>query len=682
MGCAMNPVHTGQLLREMTDLKRLAEFPAPAYKTVQYSSYDRASRLPGGPGWFANCDGFGGEETPNFEAVLTEPGADGIGEYLICDVRGPGAIVRTWTAGMEGEIQLFLDDMATPLYAGPAAGFLLCPYRVLAGVLDPAEQNLLAGALQQQQAAYCAIPFARRCRLTWVGNVREVHFYHVQVRRYAPGAAVRTFDQEDLHTFAAELRDAARILADPDAEYPLVSRKHPLPIAVEVPPGARKDVLELTGPQALELLQLKLAAPDRDRALRQTILNVICDDHPWGQVQAPLGDFFGAGPGVNPFASLPFSAAPDGTMTCRYVMPCKSSLRIVLENRGDQAVSVTGSALPMDYAWRDDASMHFYARWRVDHDLRASSQAPQDMPFLIATGRGRYVGTALMLLNPCRVPSLYGSWWGEGDEKVFVDDDTFPSTFGTGSEDYFNYAWSVPDIFDLAYCGQPRDDGPGNRGFVSNYRWHILDDLPFHSRIAFYMELYPHDAVSGMSLARIGYYYARPGTVDDHVAITDEDVRAPELPPNWQPAADYAMEGALYYQAQELAQPGPRTAIEQGNLWAGGQLLVWHPRAAGEELALRFPVTEDGKYRLHIAFALRQPSGRVTLLLDGRPLVLDRRPDGLDLHVPHRTLARQFGTDVLNLTRGPHTLTIVYTAAAAGVREPSIGIDYLAVQRR
>jgi hypothetical protein len=104
VGCAA-PLTTGQFLREMTDLKRLTDLPQPPYKTIQFSSYDRSSAVPGGPGWFANNDGFGNEATPNFEAVLKPPGEDGIGEYLICDVKGPGAIVRTWTAACQGDIR-------------------------------------------------------------------------------------------------------------------------------------------------------------------------------------------------------------------------------------------------------------------------------------------------------------------------------------------------------------------------------------------------------------------------------------------------------------------------------------------------------------------------------------------------------------------------------------------------
>ena len=58
-------------------------------------------------------------------------------------------------------------------------------------------------------------------------------------------------------------------------------------------------------------------------------------------------------------------------MTCRYVMPFARNCRILLENNGDQLVKLSGNVLPLDLAWNDDRSMHFRARWRVDHDLVA-----------------------------------------------------------------------------------------------------------------------------------------------------------------------------------------------------------------------------------------------------------------------------------------------------------------------
>ena len=46
-------------------------------------------------------------------------------------------------------------------------------------------------------------------------------------------------------------------------------------------------------------------------------------------------------------------------------------------------------------------------------------------------GKGHYVGTVLS------VRSRSPSWFGEGDEKITIDDDEKASIWGTGTEDYF-----------------------------------------------------------------------------------------------------------------------------------------------------------------------------------------------------------------------------------------------------
>ncbi len=679
-GCAA-PINTGSLLREMTDMRRLAEFPQPAFKTKQYSSFDRRSSLPDGPDWFANSDGFGGEPNPNFQAVLREPDENGIGEYLICDVKGPGAIVRTWTAAIRGTIRLYLDNGRRPVYDGPAREFLFCPYRSFAAEidLDPAS---LDGVFRQRDAGYCPIPFARRCRMVWIGNVQEIHFYQVQIRLYERGARVAAFRPDDLKTFETELADVAGVMRQPGKAYRYTSSRTPIALRQTVAPGQATEALSIEGPGALERLTLKVAATDRDLALRQTILHVVCDDHAWGQVQSPVGDFFGAAPGVNPYDSLPFTVAPDGTMTCRYVMPFKTSLKIRFENKGEQAVTVTGSALPMPYQWNDETSMHFRARWRVDHELLASPQAVQDIPYLIANGRGVHVGTAALLLNPTPVPSPGGGWWGEGDEKIFVDRDQTPSTFGTGSEDYFNYSWSSPDIFRYPYCGQPRNDGPGNRGFVTNYRWHILDSLPFHERLAFYMELFSHEPTPGFSYARLAYHYARPGVTDDHLPISAADVRPLRLPENWQPAARGAMRNSVFHQAETLTPERPELAQEEDNLWAEGRLLVWRPTHVGDELVLAVPVPADGDYVFYMGLALDKRAGKLSATLDGDAIGVGGQSGVVDLHVPHRVLLRQFKSNKITLTAGEHQLTLRYEGPSESNAPNSIGIDYVAVQHR
>ncbi len=672
------PITTESLVAEMIDMHNLAEFPEPAYKTIQFSSYDHRSTVPDGPDWFANSDGFGGEQIPNFEAVLREPDDKGVGEYLVCDVKGPGAIVRTWTARIYGTIRMFLDDADTPTFEGPADEFFRNPtgrYAEAAGV----DAELFAGTFQQRDACYLPIPFARRCRIVWTGEVRRIHFYEVQLRCYEPETDVKAFRANDLKTSRKTFERVAGVLGDPQGSWPYASKGEPLSIEGNVAPGSKQEVLLVEGPAALERLTLKLSADDLDAALRQTILHIVFDDYPWGQVECPVGDFFGAAPGVNPYNSVPFSVEPDGTMTCRYVMPFGRSCKILLQNRGEQSVSVNGSALPADYEWDEDKSMHFRARWRIDHDLVADTGAGvQDLPFLVTEGQGVYVGTSSILLNPSPIPSSYGNWWGEGDEKIFVDDDIRPSTFGTGSEDYYNYSWSSADIFLFPYCGQPRNDGPANRGFVTNNRWHILDALPFQDRIAFYMELFSHERTPGVSYARVGYHYGRPGMMDDHLGITDEDVRLLELPANWTPAARMGARNATFHQFDDIL--ATEVDLVEGRLWSEGKLAVWRPKKVGDEISLTVPVAEAGRYVLRVTAALTSKSGRFSASVDGKPILGGDEP--IDLFVPYRTLLRTFSSPRLELEKGDHQITLRYEGGPTDADEPEIGLDFLWVQKQ
>ncbi len=62
-------------------------------------------------------------------------------------------------------------------------------------------------------------------------------------------------------------------------------------------------------------------------ALRSTILSIRFDDYE--TVRTPLGDFFGSGPGLNSYQSLPFSVSADVTMTCRWAMPFQRDATIL-----------------------------------------------------------------------------------------------------------------------------------------------------------------------------------------------------------------------------------------------------------------------------------------------------------------------------------------------------------------
>jgi hypothetical protein len=678
-GAPVGAITTGTLYQEMVDLAALAEFPDPFYHTVQFSSYDRRSNLPEGPEWFANSDGFGGEPIPGFEAVLIEPGADSIGEYLMGEVEGPGAIVRLWTARIDGEVKLYLDGAEEPLLQGPADDFFRRP---LAAFSEAAELDAasVVGTLYQRDGTYAPIPFARGMRLVWIGNLAHTHFYQVEVRKYEEGARVVTFRPRDLQTYRHTIQEVVTTLADPDANLALASGREPRPIDLTLGPGAGGDLLLLEGPGAVDRLELRLEAGDPVVALRQTVLLVQADGHPVPQVESPLGDFFGAAPGINPYQSLPFTIRPDGTMISRWVMPFQRTLLIRAENRGGQPVTLTGSVLHRAHTWDPDRSMHFRARWRVDHDMVVDPASVQDLPFLLAQGRGVYVGTTSILLNPTPVPTPGGGWWGEGDEKVFVDGDALPSLFGTGSEDYYNYSWSSPDIFFFPYCGQPRNDGPGNRGFVTNYRWHVLDPLPFQEEIRFYMEAYPHERTPGFSYARVGYHYGRPGMTDDHQAIEPDDLREPRPAGVWMPAARGAARNSVMYQVEEL-RGGVTGTMDQDLLYAGGSLPVWRNVGPSARWRLTVPIQEEGEYRIHFVARLDSNGPGLQVWWDGVPATLTTGTDMVDLYRANRTVLREFSLQTRQITSGAHTLEFLYAGSAAGVGRPEVGLDFIWVQK-
>jgi hypothetical protein len=73
---------------------------------------------------------------------------------------------------INGTIRMFLDDADTPTYEGPADEFFRNPtgrYAEAAGV----DAELFAGTFQQRDACYLPIPFARRCRIVWTGEVQK-----------------------------------------------------------------------------------------------------------------------------------------------------------------------------------------------------------------------------------------------------------------------------------------------------------------------------------------------------------------------------------------------------------------------------------------------------------------------------------------------------------------------------
>jgi hypothetical protein len=655
---AARPINTGVLLEQMKDLDGLARLPKPAYQTIQFSSYDRRSTTPEAPGWFENADGFGGEPIPGFLKTLRQPSNDKPGLFLLAEVTGPGAIVRGWSAGMGGVLRVYVDT--DPQDGKPAEGTLIwegSAYEFLARrsahYIDQAKATIDAkNAFIQEDADYLPIPFAHGLRITWEGSLNELHFYHVQVRRYPAETAVQTFDpKKDLKEYETQLSSAVAGLTKPGDGQQGVA------IKADIEPGRGWSWSpEKKGPGAVRELSLRLKAKQINKALRGCLLRIAFDGSQRAQVEAPLGDFFASGPGINPFGSLPFTVEPDGTMVCRFVMPYRQDMRLEVVNHSGEPVKLGGRILVSPWNW-DDNSLYFHAKWRIDPDM-VMGAAPIDLPYAIVIGKGLFVGCAAMVMNPSGVPTAGGNWWGEGDEKIMVDGETVPSTFGTGSEDYFNYSWSRPDLFADPYCGQPLDSGPDTAGFVSNHRFQVMDAIPFDRSIAVLIEFRGHTFTPGASYARIAYLYARPNSIDDHRALMPADMKIQHLPKREFVALGGAI-GAKAFSFDDLKTIAIAGKVKLAKIPIAMRQHVTNWQAEkGAKLTFSLPFEKDGRYSLHL-IAVHQPGGAVLQAqLDGKPLTLDAKAAQFALRSAHARRDLNVNFQPLEVKAGKHEIVL------------------------
>jgi len=626
------------LLDEMADLPRLTRLPDPWYTCRQFSSYDRASKSPE-QDWFANAD------AGHFLREETRPDRT---EYVLMDAEGPGAIVRIWSANPKGILRVYVDEDPEPVIEVPMADFLSgkVPYNP-----EPIAHVRSAG-----WNSYLPIPYAKWCKVT---SDEKDFYYHVNYRTYPAGTNVKSFTPVQADELKPLVQDIAKKLNTPRALAPDVTvRTKP----VKLEPGKTELVATLSGPAAVAVLSVEdLQAPDPDAALRGVLLTMEFDGQP--TVVAPLGDFFGTAPGRSPYESLPMGVAENGRMWSHWRMPFRKEARVSLTNHTDKPVSVAIGMAAEPYAW-DDRSMYFHAKWRIEHDI--PTRPFRDWNFVEIDGQGVFVGAAQYVANKVK------TWWGEGDEKIYVDGETFPSHFGTGTEDYFGYAWCSPALFVHAYHNQPRCDGPGNYGHTAVNRWHVLDNIPFAQSFRFDMEIWHWTEDITMTVAAMTYWYARPGAKDRVASLAATDLRVPEMPPYVPPKVAGALEAEDF-----------RIIASAGNVrpqeWTGLSMekhLWWTDNKPGDRLVLGFPVKEAGRYRVIARFLTAGDYGIAQLSINEQPAgePVDLYNDGVKPG-EERTL----GTFVLKA--GENTITVEIAGKNERSTNTLFGLDYLLLAR-
>jgi hypothetical protein len=520
-----NEVSIESLLKDMVDRDVVARFPSTNFRLKQESSYNRASTTPqDSVGWFNNHDFNSKDDDHNF--IRTEE-KNGQKEWVLMDHVGPGAIVRTWMPFLSAnkpdtdiEIKIYLDGNEEPALQGNMLGLLdgtgLIPFPL-------AHQSL------RSAVSFFPIPYAKSCKIT---TTQRPFFYQFTYREYDDYTPIKTFTKDDFDKALPLTKEVGELLLAPKNTM----KGEDISFSAKLKSKKEKSIKLPEGNAAVRELSIKLDNYKNPDVTRTVILKIEFDGEP--TVWCPLGDFFGNGIGLHPFQGWYRTVSEDGTMICRWVMPYQKTGKISIVNIGGTTVNVDLKATVGEWNW-DSESMYFNAAWKGQYPV--ATRPFSDWNYITIKGRGVYVGDALTVMNPVE------RWWGEGDERIYVDGEDFPSIFGTGTEDYYAYSWGGKsnEFYEHPFHAQPRSHifnklnkkpkdfkGKNTSGYSTETRTRALDVMPFSSSLKLDMEVWSWtDCEMGYGVGM--YWYGDKQTTSNRVPDEKEALNVPPLPKNF-----------------------------------------------------------------------------------------------------------------------------------------------------
>ncbi len=252
-----------------------------------------------------------------------------------------------------------------------------------------------------------------------------------------------------------------------------LGRKWKVRPSISLAPATVTTLMDVDGPGYIRHIWCTFEM----RWSRTLILRMYWDGEETPSVEAPIGDFFcNAAKCEAEVRAIPMNVNPSNALNCYFAMPFGRHARITVENLHPTeriphfyyAIDYTLEELPED-------SAYFHASFHRANPLSYGDD------FVIVDGirgQGHFAGCYMSWQQN------NDGWWGEGEVKMFLDDDgEFPTICGTGTEDYFGGAWSFGKTFTAPFLGYPYggENATGKRH--SLYRFHIPDPVYFSRRL-------------------------------------------------------------------------------------------------------------------------------------------------------------------------------------------------------
>ena len=284
-----------------------------------------------------------------------------------------------------------------------------------------------------------------------------------------------------------------------------------------IQPGQTQEVFQAKGPGMISHIWFTISAPSTNH-LKEIVIRIYWNGALKPSVESPIGDFFGLNLGEYViYESAYLGCSPGKSLNCYFAMPYRSAARITVTNEGKQNVGAFYSNIDyMDLASLPEDALYFHASYRQATPNKPVT-GPDGKDVLNPDGKNNYIyaetrGRGHLMGVTLGVHQNNEFWMGEGDDMIFVDDESKPLIVGTGSEDYFLGSWNFGGrdgarafshhMYGAQYIQLPERTG----GRYLCYRWHGDNPVTFTRYLKHTME-HGHSNNRGDNFYSCCYWY-------------------------------------------------------------------------------------------------------------------------------------------------------------------------------
>lgn len=449
-------------------------------------------------------------------------------------------------------------------------------------------------------------------------------------------------------------------------------------------PGKKLVLMNVQGPGMIKHIWLTFPEPspgwlgkEGNANASELVIRMYWDDSIHPDVESPVGDFFAAGFGqraeVN---SIPVQVSGGDSYNCFWIMPFYKSARIEIENQSEKPSN--SFYFQIDYSVEPILprnTPYFCAQYRQEFPVASG----KDYLILDTEGQGQYVGTVFS--GRSRSPE----WFGEGDEKFYVDGARKPTIQGTGTEDYALNAWGMGKG-SYPYFGVPILEGEwASVGWKTTfYRWHIIDPIPFTKSLRVEIEdagwITEDELKPGVhrgfverndDFATVAFWYQTGKTKRFASVLTAKERQLPNL--------DIIIEGKQLL-ATSQSSPNTTCSLQKGYYWTGNGQLFFNNESPNDGrntwLEFEFPVEKVELRQLTVSMTRSNDFGIYRILLDGKVVRSSYDFYNDDIKIVELDLGQH------RLSKGPHTLRFECIGKRGESLGSKLGVESVRLRER